>query len=252
MKFSHIDYKSVLIEDSLREYEHQVDFFYIDQLVPLNSNIFIMGKILQFPFSLFTDPEDRIFFSLVLRNFFQAGLLTITRLATDEGKDVNTLLHFKNWVYMNIKPEYQEQYRAHLKKTRFDKEIQSLFEKARTLRDSEIAHIKRDFQIGEQDRLNFEELKRLCDSLNSVLEILSFNVGHMMVHLPYSSEVIHPMGTDNRSDIEKILDSIAKESIILNMPETGPEHWPIYRKTRSAEELEQINKYRGKFGLQSV
>ena len=41
----------------------------------------------------------------------------------------------------------------------------------------------------------------------------------MMVPIPYSDEVQHPKDSDPRSDIEKILDSIAKEGAFLNMSE---------------------------------
>jgi hypothetical protein len=250
--FSKLNAKDILVEGALTEYERGMDFFYLKQLVPLNASIYVMEQILQFPLRMFTDPGDTIFFTLVLRNFFEAGLMTITRLATDRKGDLYTLLHFKNWVGGHVKPEYRQEYQLYLKRARFDKETRTMLAKAKQLRDAQVAHLKRDFNLSKQDRLNFEELKTLSNTLNSLLDTLSFNVDRLMLPVPYSPRVIHPRDTDNRSDIEKLLDGIAKDSVILNLPETEPVYWPIYRRRLSQQDLEIINKYRAKFKLPQV
>jgi hypothetical protein len=250
--FSKLDAKDVLVEDALTEYERGMDFFYLKQLVPLNASIYVMEQILQFPLRMFTDPGDIIFFTLVLRNFFEAGLITITRLATDRKGDLYTLLHFKNWVCGQVKPEYKQEYQLHLKRARFDAETRAMLAKAKQLRDTQVAHLRRDLSISEQTRLDFEELKALSNSLNSLLDTLSFNVDRLMLPVQYSSRVIHPRGTDSRSDIERLLDGIARDSVILNLPENEPAYWPIYRNRLSQQELEILNKYRDKFKLPQV
>jgi hypothetical protein len=250
--FSNLDAKDVRNEDAFPEYERGMDFFYLEQLVPFNASIYVMEHILRFPFGLFTDFGDRIFFTLVLKNFFQAGLLTITRLATDTKGDLYTLLQFKNWVCQQVRPQYRDDFQAHLRRTRFDKKTRAMFSKAKQLRDGQVAHLKRDFNISEQDRLDFEELKTLRDSLNFVLDALSFNVDRVMLPIQYSPRVTHPTNIDSRSDIEKLLDGIARNSVILNLPEDEPEYWPTYRKNLSERELEALNEYRFKFGLPAV
>jgi hypothetical protein len=250
--FSKLDAKDVLVEDALTEYERGMDFFYLKQLVPLNASIYVMEQILRFPLRMFTNPGDTIFFTLVLRNFFEAGLLTVTRLATDRKGDLYTLLHFKNWVGRQVKPEYGQGYQFYLKRARFDKETRAMLAKAKHLRDTQVAHLRRDLNISEQDRLNFEELKTLSNTFNSLLDTLSFNVDRLMLPVQYSPRVIHSRDTDNRSDIEKLLDGIAKDSVILNLPETEPAYWPIYRSRLSQQDLEILNKYRVKFKLPQV
>lgn len=250
--FSQLTAEAVLIEDAVPEYELGMDFFYLHQLVPVNASIYIMERILRFPLGLFTEPGQAVFLPLVVRNFSQAALLTITRLATDKGGDLFTLLQFKNWVCGNVKPEYRAEIRQYLRRTRFDQETRAMFKKARLARDSQIAHIKRNVAISEGDLLAFEELKTLRDSLNSILGVLSFSVGRMWLPMPYSPEVMHPKGTDSRSDIEKILDGIAKDSTLLNLAEEQPEHWSVYRENLSEQELKLLNGFRARFNLPDV
>lgn len=250
--FSRLKAEAILMEDAVPEYERRMDFFYLDQLVPLNASIYIMERILQFPLGLFTEPGQSVFLPMVVRNFSQVVLLTITRLATDRGGDLFTLLQFKNWVYGKVKPECRTEFGQYLRRTRFDQETKALFRKARRARDSQIAHIKRDITISEEGIIAFEELKTLRDSLNSILGILSFSVGRMMLPIPYSPEVIHPKGTDSRSDIERILDGIARDSVILNLPESQPQHWSVYRENLSGQELRVLNGFRARFNLPEV
>jgi len=70
-----------------------------------------------------------------------------------------------------------------------------------------------------------------------------------MVLLPYYEEVIHPKGSDPRPDIEKILDSIAKESAFLNYPEENikfPILWDNMKKRMTKRETDIFYKYREK------
>jgi hypothetical protein len=81
---------------------------------------------------------------------------------------------------------------------------------------------------------------------------LSFNVDYLMLPIPYSDKVIHPKDADSRSDIERILDSIAKESGYLTMPEElgkWPGAWEKQKEMMSDEDISILNKYRKKSGL---
>jgi len=65
-----------------------------------------------------------------------------------------------------------------------------------------------------------------------------------------------PIGYDtdtSQSDIEQLLDGIARKSRVLTMPEEQPERWETYRLPSLTEtEKEQINTYRQKFGLTPI
>lgn len=247
---STLDAKSVLSEGALLEYEKGMEFFYL-QLVHLNTTIYIVDKIMEFPLGLFAEPDKTIFFNMVIRNFFDAGLLVITRLATDQSVDLYTLTRFKNRVRELVRPELVNLFDARLTKYRFDKKTTALLERARRLRNERVGHAKEDVVLGisEGARLNFSELKSLRDALNSLLDALSFKVDHMMLPIPYDPRVQHPVGSNHKPDIEELLDSVALNSALLNLPEKNPIVWKHWR-TRSAEDqLSQINQYRRKLGL---
>lgn len=247
--FSTLAPRDVLLEDAVPEYERTIGFFYLDQLVPLNASIYVLEEVFQFPFDVLVGPQGSVFFAMVVRNFFQAGVLTVTRLATDADANFNTLLQFKNWVSAHARSEYRHSLAHTLKQRGFDTRTRQLLERARRLRDGQVAHIKRGFTLSEQDRIDLDELKALRDRLNDLLAALSFNVGRMMLPVQYASEVIHPADMDARTDIQRLLDSIARDSDLLNQPERDPGNWPFYRGLRSEQELAIVNEYRVKFGL---
>jgi len=247
---STLDVKEILREDSLPEYEKGMNFFY-SQLVHLNTTIYILDQIIKFPFKLFVVPDKTIFFNVVIRNSFDAGILIVTRLATDQGNDLYTLIHFKSRVRELIKSELIDLFDERLRKYRFDKRIATLLTKVKKLRDERVGHAKQDVVLGvsEGAQMDFSELKSLRDALNSLLQALSFNMYYMMLPVPYDPQVQHPVGSNHQTDIEEILDSIALNSAVLQMPEKNPTKWTHWRTEFTDFEIGQINSYRRKFGL---
>jgi len=57
---------------------------------------------------------------------------------------------------------------------------------------------------------------------------------------------------DQRCDIEKLLDSLARESHLVNLPETNPALWPWELKRLSQEDKDKLNTFRRQFGLSEV
>lgn len=253
MDISKVNAKEALVEHAVAEYEKGLGFFF-SELVELNVNIYILERIAQFPFDLFVAIDDTIFWDSVIRNFFNIGVLTVTRLATDSAGDLHTLVQFKNRAREWVKPEYKSSFDEYMRQTRFDQATRELLERARHLRANRIAHVTRAWYSGEREvfQLSFVELKSLRDALNSLLNALSFNTENRLLPIPYDPQVIRGRGEDSRTDIEKILDCVARESHILNMPERYPERWKRRREKLSDEKVDQINYYRKKFGLPEV
>jgi len=253
MNMLNVNAKDVLEDDALVEYEEGLSFFY-SELVGLNVNIYILDQVAQFPFDLFVPRDDRIFWDMVIRNFFSAGVLTITRLATDNAADLHTLISFKNRIRQLVKHEYKQSFDTRLRQARFDRETHALLESARQLRVNSIAHTRKNRvpEGAESIRINFSELKALRDALNLLLDALSFNVENMVLPIPYNPKVLHPAGSDARTDVEKILDCLARDSYLLNMPERNPERWRHRRERLSDEAIRQVNSYRQKFNLPAV
>lgn len=252
IKFSQLDYHEVLKEEVWEEYDKRMEFFYLNEIVPLNVNIFLCEKIISFPFGLlFFRQEEYMFFRTVISNFQQVNLLTIARIAADQAsrKEPNTLPSFKNWVLENVRTEYKDEFQKTIKDIRFDKKTKKLLERVTSLRNGRLAHLDREYDNFAQDVLDFEETKHLRDILNSLLNVLSFDVGRKMLPVNYLSHVDYPKGIDNRCDIERFLDAFAQESSLIHAPEKNQYFWDDYRKNLSQDDIDIINKYRGKCGL---
>lgn len=90
------------------------------------------------------------------------------------------------------------------------------------------------------------------DSLNSIFNLFCFGHGRAVLPVNYISQVRYAGDLDNRSDIEILLDNMAKESLLLKMSEEQPNYWVKYRKTLSGKGINILNNYRHRFGLSKV
>lgn len=162
------------------------------------------------------------------------------------------LSRFKNAVVQNAKEIYREPLQQRLKAVRFDQETLKLLDRAKTIRNYRIAHITQqfadDFFQQPLDLLGFNlgELKTLQDGVTALLQALAINAIYSMLPPGYDHNT-------DQSDVEQLLDSIARKSPILTMLEQQPEYWKNYRlPTLTDAEKEQINRYRQKFGLSPI
>lgn len=233
-------------------YEQGVDVLY-QQLVRLNSSIFVLEKVLPFPFDLFK-PYPRLFWNLVTNALFETCVLAIWRVAVDSSDAGLTLRQLKNEVFQHFcKDEYKQHFGKVLKSAHFEKTISTLEPKIITLRHDYIAHFNLAANVNptpEQNKqrvLFFSELKNYRDAVNSFFDLLCFARKKLLLPLDYHPSVIHP--GDARSDIEQLLDCVARESAVLNLPEENPQHWEAFRKNLSEVYVEKLNQYRTKFGL---
>jgi len=251
--FSRLKADVILKKGSIDEYQKAISFFW-NELVKLNTNIFIIKKIYEFPFSIFCSPGDTVFFPMVVENFYEYSVLIVTKLVEDKKGDVYTLRKFKKWIYNQVKPTYKLDFQNWLKKSKFDLGTEKILSNAVDLRKKIIAHFNKNllFGKGTVKHLSIEELEKLRDRLNAVLDTLSFSVKYMMLPLPYNENVIHPKGDNHQTDIEALLDSVAKNSKLLDMPEDSPEKWKFAKESFNKEIIKILNKYRKRFNLPEV
>ncbi len=238
---------------SVSDYEQAMDFFW-QQLIRLNVNIEIIDKVVRFPFGLFVElPRKSTFFLYVRDNFFETSVLAITRLITDGGGNGHyTLPQLKGQVKRAIRPEFELEFRENLKAASFDKRAAILQGKAKELRNKYIAHIDAKVVFGddEQTDMTLGELKEIRDGINKLYDALSFGGLRGKLFSQYDPIMTRPDG--DKSDIEELLDLIAKNSIRLNAPEDQPEFWPYIREGMTENEITLLNHYRSRFGLPSV
>ncbi len=253
ISIEHLKAETVIQGSFLSEYQQGMDFFY-HELVLLNVNLYIIEKIITFPFHLFIVPENGVFFRMVFENFFYVSLLMVTRLTADHGEGNFTLVRFKNRVMKYVKNEYRDAQKARLREVRFDKITAEIIERAKALRNERIAHLDEHVALNKahETLVFFGDLQKMRDQLNKLFDSLGFDISFMMLPVDYHPDVQHPKGTDPRSDIEIILDKLAQSSPVINMPEENAQAWANWKKQYSDEDIAIINKFRGKFNLPSV
>lgn len=246
----------ILIEGDLIEYEQGMAFLY-HFLVELNVNIYLVEQIFHFPLKLFLIEEvteKDIFLSHFIDNAMYMSILSITRLVADDSNDVFTMTTFQQRLLKLIKPEYQAAYKKRLRDNRFsDTQIRSIRDKAKDFRNKRLAHLTQaSFQEAydqtiERTHIYFLEIKILCQKLNKCFNNLAFGREYLMLPKCYQNN-----NAGYKSDIEAILDSIAINSQILSLPENSPERWQVVRSTLNQSDLNQLNQYRKKFGMQEI
>ncbi len=254
MTIHQVNYKDALQEKYHAEYKQGMDFFFLKQLVPLNLNIRYVEKIIQFPVHLFAPYEKSTFLRVVANNLSDFGLVIITRLATDQQGNHFTLPRFKNKVREMLKSEYVKLFDNQMKLVRFDSQTRSLFKQARGLRNDSVAHLDEAMVAGNPTihPLNFSELKQLRNALNTLLDALAFDTEYMMLPIQYNSKVHQSSRFRDTTDIEEILDSIARNSDLLNLPERHPRSWKHRSNNLSPQDKVLLNQYRAKFGLAEI
>lgn len=251
----------VLKQDHLNDYQQVMNFFH-QSLQRLEISLFIVDRIQEFPFDLFTTSDDQIFLTHVVTVFLDDALLTIHKLVVDNGNSY-TLQEFRNKICPAdrrisgfIKDTYRKLFDDSINSLYFDKKTKQIRAAINTLRNESIAHNTRDWVSGKSTitALDLIKFKDLVRETKILFDALSFDTYRMLLPIPYDPAVLHPKHSDSRPDIEKVLDSIARESYLLNMPEREiyPGEWTQQREALSVDEIQKINHYRKKFGLPKV
>ncbi len=152
--------------------------------------------------------------------------------------------------------EYRDSFTAHIRTLYFDDKTKQVRKAVNDLRNDHIGHSTRDWVLGKST-IPLLELTKFRDLIKATQELysaLSFTTDRRLLPVSYDPAVTHPRGTDTRPDIEKYLDSLAKDSYILIMPEDErfPGEWAEQRKRLTPEQIDQINYYRKKFNMPEV
>lgn len=241
----------------LDDYEGQITAVWWE-LVRLSSDIFILEKIEAFSFELF-QPVREPFWVLVSRGLFDSSVMTVWKLAFDRHRNAITLPRLRNGIMEHLQSEeYRSRLRDVLRSVNFDGSLASLERRIRDIRNKMLAHV--DFEVHthsdplqvEALSLRLSELVQLQTTIHSLFRTLCFGRQKAVYPIYYHPDVRHPPGVDSRPDVERLLDCVAKESAVLNMPEQQPEVWPHWRSNLSSEFIETLNQYRRKFGLVEV
>lgn len=239
------------------EYEAELQELWF-QAVALNTNLFLLGRITGFPFGLLgISPHP--FWIMVFRALYESTVMTLCRISLDARRETLTVQRFRDDVIANLRSEeLRRAFAEHLASLAFDAKLAAISEGAKGLRDKHLAHLNRELARDPEKRggypvLPVDALQMACEGVCTLVDALSLDVGLGFDFIEYNADVIHPVGTDSRPDIDRILDNLARESVVLKMPDEQPHSWSdVWSKRLSAEDGALLNQYRERFGRPPV
>ena len=134
--------EDVIDDDWLQEYIQQRQTLWL-QLIDLNCNVFLIEKILHFPFSLFlyiTDEE--IFWQRTINALIDSSILIIWKIAVDKHQHALTLNRFKDDVLDHIcDSEAEKELHSELHEVDFDRQVAQISRKIEFARQNYVAHL---------------------------------------------------------------------------------------------------------------
>ena len=219
------------------------------QVNKLNSNVYYLKRIEEFPFDLFELIIIRPFWTRVVDSMFESSIMIINKILIDNDGKALTLKKLKNKIRCHFRNEEdKKQFEKDLKDYQFGKIDKELKKKVKTLRDKYYAHFDKDYNINVSNKnikertVFLPEIDELAETITSSFELLHFSRDTYLTRPFY-------FGNDSRSDIQTLLNTIAEKSEVTHMPEKDPEKWLQYRKKLDDSRIETFNKYRKKFQL---
>jgi hypothetical protein len=241
------DFRSsdVLDPDWLPSYQEQITQLYL-QACHLTNNLFLLERIVTFPFHLFPS-KHRTFWQLVSMSLFESSLLCAWRIAIDNKGDFLTIRRFKNDVLKHIKCDaIKKEVQKRLKTLNFEKKLKKIQACITDYRHYRVAHYGPQQDIALPHVIVVAEA---CDAVIELIRFLGFEENYEFLVLEYNPAVKHPAGTETRPDIERLLDDCALSSRLMSMPEKAPVRWDHRRSRMTPKDIQLFNEYRAKFRL---
>lgn len=250
------DPKIVILPAWLDQYEKEMDPIHW-QLIQFNCNIYIMEKIMNIDFGLLGHTTNN-FWHLLFASMFETNVMILWRLVDPSEKTLNMRI-IRNHIRAKLRNDnLKNEFDTLMGKFNYDSCIENIHHKISILRHNRFAHLQRKWIVNNNasfikvDYLPFSSLKEYGNTIGKLFNLLCFNHERMLTLLDYNPNVIHPSGTDSRSDIELLLDLIIENSPFVNMPENEPDFWPYSKKFLSEEEIKQMNYYRKRVGKKPI
>ena len=185
-------------------------------MVRLNTNLFILDKLKQFPSDLFLDFQNQTFFALTKISLIDNSSLTIAKLAKDTGNDVLSLQRLKDLVWGQIKESYLKPLDSALRANKVTKTTKETLKKIKYIRDNFLANISMNANLSPHlpgdINIPLQELGSICKELNGLFDVLCFGHQRSVLTIDYNPLVQHPDWVDPMSDIEYFLDRIIQDS----------------------------------------
>ncbi len=225
------------------EIEEQKKFIYND-LIWLNINKHIIFKVREFPWKeleLYVTYWN--FANSLFKNYFENSIIIIRRLYYETNTDFISLKFLKSQILKDADNDLRKTISIELKTHEYY--LQSMEAKINDLRNKRLGHISKKM-IWEENKsygISLKQFEKIVLSLNEYYRVLlQLDPQSKFITLEYEKG-------NKDTDIEKILNSIARESKLLTLINDKPDSWKAYlrkwdKEGSTIQRLEIINYYR--------
>lgn len=220
------------------------------RLIHVDANLQILETIGRFPLRHLYAPQNNIFWTMVFWNFVHMSVILLHSLVSDETKGAHTLPKFRNSVLNHLRTDsLKSAYRKRLSQTKLDRQLDPIRRKIVCMRHQVVAHRILDTQESltapRIEGVSVSQLRKVFEDIKRLFEACCFGIEYFTTFYPPAVPGHNPP----EKDIEEILDLIVKNSHWLNRPERRAPSWKHIKPYKRTEDIEELNKWRAKFGL---
>ncbi|QEM69107.1 hypothetical protein FO488_13675 [Geobacter sp. FeAm09] len=241
----------------LAAYELEVSAI-ANEVTNFNANLYLMEKILNFPWSLILDDYGP-FWEYVEKALFDSVILSIWKLTIDTESQGLTLGQLRNKIFKDyIKAGFKGEFADKLRAADYDKKMAAVQKVCTEIRHNYVAHFnfKKATTPSEEEieerQLDLKQLLDTRDLINTMYQVLSFDRYAFLPVQYYPDSMSIAAGGLPGTDIDKLLDLIAQNSEVVNMPERQADYWPTFKESRPPKEIEFVLALRKKFGMSAA
>ena len=185
--------EKVIKPEYLEEYESGVKHIWQNGLVGLNTNLFILRKLIDFPFDIFFLASEIVFWNLTMARLYESSILIIYHLVLDQDKRTFHLGNLRDEIFAKYcKESSKEMVTLRMKEINSDSALTNeLKNRILFYRNNYIGHLKseKDFNqwINEKHKgyVTISELEQIRDTLNRHFGELCFGIGYKELPIFY-------------------------------------------------------------------
>jgi AbiU2 len=254
LKLEELKTTDIIAPTHIAAYELEVGTI-ANEVTNFNANLYLMQKVFNFPWDLILDDYGP-FWEYVEKALFDSVILSIWKLCIDTEARGLTLSKLKNNILRDyIKAEFRDEFNARVKAADYNAKLAAVQGVYTEIRHNYVAHfnfMKNAKPTADEIKARQLDLKVIFDTrdlINTMYQVLSLDRYAFLPVQYYPDSMNLAVGGPPGTDIDKLLDLIAQNSEIVNMPERQADYWPIFKESRPPKEIEFILAMRKKFGM---
>ncbi|MCU0465160.1 MAG: hypothetical protein MUF38_11395 [Anaerolineae bacterium] len=257
-----MDLKDYIKEEMLEECNKWYDALQ-NYFAQCNLYLLFMTRIEEFDYKLFNFTSHHTFIRATRDAYFETFIVKFYALiaATDrkvkKGEKVEkslTLPNFYDFLKTNAKDKkLQDDFISHVQETEFLSWIKKVRDRLDIIRNKFLAHVDVAYPLFRDDfgvtPIATKEMRDLLDETEQYFQRMNFNMGRPFWFWDYADDRVRER---KLLDIDRVLDFIAMNSIVVTLPEKQPHGWKIKRERLTDVQIAKINEIRRKMGLPDV